>query len=476
MNETQNGTNQGGSDWWSRRPRRSREDRKVAGVAGGVGRYLGVDPVLLRVAFVVLTIFGGFGLFAYAAGWLLLAADGDEVCAAEALVGRGKSSVSTGFALVLGFVCLTSIASAFSWGLPFWPVVITAGVVLYVARKRGSGPFRPGSDWQQRMQFGGQQFGGQQFGGQQFGEQPQDGRTPHSSGVYGEAPASPFDAPSLWDQPATPSENPTPVSMTKTAQPGVSQVAAPPTPPAWDPLGAAPFAWDLPDIDVGPYGSTQYSPDHFGVTGASSTAVATRNRNYVITRLTLGFALLTGAVGALGVLGGWISWPWAVVSAAMLAVVALGLFVASLRGRAPSLIGPGIFLSVLTLALSVSGISGTAGFGNQLWVISQSSQLQPEYRINAGEGVLDLSGISLTAGESVTTSLKVSAGSGSVTLPAGVNLNVQCRTDAGDMDCLGEMRDGLRNAYTFTDLKPTYTGTINLTVQVNAGELKVSRG
>jgi phage shock protein C len=45
--------------------RRSRQDRMIAGVCGGLGRYLGVDPVLLRVAFVVLTIAGGSGILIY---------------------------------------------------------------------------------------------------------------------------------------------------------------------------------------------------------------------------------------------------------------------------------------------------------------------------------------------------------------------------------------------------------------------------
>jgi phage shock protein C len=52
--------------------RRSSEDRVIAGVCGGLARYLGVDPVLLRIAFVVLTIAGGSGVLLYALGWLLI--------------------------------------------------------------------------------------------------------------------------------------------------------------------------------------------------------------------------------------------------------------------------------------------------------------------------------------------------------------------------------------------------------------------
>ena len=54
------------------RLRRSATDRKVAGVAGGLARHLDVDPLILRVAFVVLAFFGGAGLILYGACWLLV--------------------------------------------------------------------------------------------------------------------------------------------------------------------------------------------------------------------------------------------------------------------------------------------------------------------------------------------------------------------------------------------------------------------
>jgi phage shock protein PspC (stress-responsive transcriptional regulator) len=52
------------------RPRpltRSSTDRKLGGVAGGLAAYFGVDPLLMRVGFVVATLFSGVGLIAYLA-------------------------------------------------------------------------------------------------------------------------------------------------------------------------------------------------------------------------------------------------------------------------------------------------------------------------------------------------------------------------------------------------------------------------
>jgi phage shock protein PspC (stress-responsive transcriptional regulator) len=55
---------------------RSRQNRMVAGVAGGIGRYLGVDPTVIRIILVVLLVVGGAGVPLYAAGWLLIPEEG----------------------------------------------------------------------------------------------------------------------------------------------------------------------------------------------------------------------------------------------------------------------------------------------------------------------------------------------------------------------------------------------------------------
>ena len=52
----------------------------LGGVAGGTATYLGVDPVVVRIALVVLTLFGGLGIILYVIGWLLIPEDGKEEC------------------------------------------------------------------------------------------------------------------------------------------------------------------------------------------------------------------------------------------------------------------------------------------------------------------------------------------------------------------------------------------------------------
>lgn len=56
--------------------RRSTDDRMLAGVAGGLARFLDVDATLVRIAFAVLTVVGGAGVPIYLACWLLIPEDG----------------------------------------------------------------------------------------------------------------------------------------------------------------------------------------------------------------------------------------------------------------------------------------------------------------------------------------------------------------------------------------------------------------
>ena len=56
--------------------RRRTSDRVLGGVAGGLGDYFNIDPLLVRIGFVGLMIFGGAGLVLYVVAWLLIPAEG----------------------------------------------------------------------------------------------------------------------------------------------------------------------------------------------------------------------------------------------------------------------------------------------------------------------------------------------------------------------------------------------------------------
>ncbi|MFC2101236.1 PspC domain-containing protein [Bacteroidota bacterium] len=50
---------------------RSRKERIIAGVAGGMGEYFHIDPIIIRILFVVFTLFAGGGLLAYIILWII---------------------------------------------------------------------------------------------------------------------------------------------------------------------------------------------------------------------------------------------------------------------------------------------------------------------------------------------------------------------------------------------------------------------
>src|SRR5438093_11302280 len=70
---------------------RSESDRRIAGVCGGLARYFGIDPVLVRVGFVV-AAFMGWGLILYVVLWIVLP-QGEPVGTSSVWLGRTSSAI-----------------------------------------------------------------------------------------------------------------------------------------------------------------------------------------------------------------------------------------------------------------------------------------------------------------------------------------------------------------------------------------------
>jgi phage shock protein PspC (stress-responsive transcriptional regulator) len=120
-----------------RRLRRSRTDRVATGLAGGLGRYFGVDPVIFRVLLVVLALFGGSGVVLYLLGWLAVPEDDAANAPADRAVDwlRGRS-IPFGLLVAAGLFVVWLVA--FSWWQPFGfvPVVIVVGAVFLLLSRR----------------------------------------------------------------------------------------------------------------------------------------------------------------------------------------------------------------------------------------------------------------------------------------------------------------------------------------------------
>lgn len=77
----------------ARQLRRSANDRMLAGVAGGIARYLDADVTLVRVIIAALALLNGVGLALYVAAWLVIPEDGeDQSLAAAWLAGHRNRS------------------------------------------------------------------------------------------------------------------------------------------------------------------------------------------------------------------------------------------------------------------------------------------------------------------------------------------------------------------------------------------------
>jgi phage shock protein PspC (stress-responsive transcriptional regulator) len=93
-----------------RRLFRSRNERVIAGVCGGLARYLNVDPVIVRVAAVALVFAGGAGLLLYAAAFLLVPNEGEG---GEPPEPPRRIFVIAG---VVALVCAIGALLPFHWG------------------------------------------------------------------------------------------------------------------------------------------------------------------------------------------------------------------------------------------------------------------------------------------------------------------------------------------------------------------------
>jgi phage shock protein PspC (stress-responsive transcriptional regulator) len=127
----------------ARRLERSRSDRKLAGVSGGLAQYFDLDPIVFRIGFILLTVLGGSGLLVYVAGWLILPEEGkDESIAAEVLRNRREKPwalIGLGLLALAGLILLGSN--------DFWPsgtglwigLAIVGAIILWRQRRADRG-------------------------------------------------------------------------------------------------------------------------------------------------------------------------------------------------------------------------------------------------------------------------------------------------------------------------------------------------
>jgi phage shock protein PspC (stress-responsive transcriptional regulator) len=118
--------------------RRSRDDRIAAGVAGGLGEYFGVDPVLFRVLIATSAFFAGAGVLAYLIAWAAIPEQGTLNAPIDRFIGGlRRRRVPVWLVAIAAGVFLWLVA--FSWWAPghFFPVIALVIVLVIVFGRRG---------------------------------------------------------------------------------------------------------------------------------------------------------------------------------------------------------------------------------------------------------------------------------------------------------------------------------------------------
>ncbi|MDT7647001.1 MAG: hypothetical protein QOC75_4001, partial [Pseudonocardiales bacterium] len=333
---------------WQTRPGRRQGDRKIAGVAAAIARRYDIDPVLVRIAFVV-AAFYGVGILLYLLAWVSLPPDPGDPPRGP-FVRRGGAVHP--LVLIAAIVAALAGAGSLLSGDPGVLVGLAVlGGLLYVLHQSRS----------ERGLTAGATTSGQV------------GEAVVAADPAGLVPGA--GSPGAVGSTST-AVHPAPVASSGSRAdlpPGAEQ----PKPPAWDPLGAAPFAWDLPEP------------------GAAPAQVPDRRRS-VLTAATIGLALLAGGVTGAIVLADSGFGGVRLIIGVMLAVLGLGLVLGAFRHTGRGLIAVAIPLVLVSYAATAVPVHRWQGAGELRAAPTTLAELAPSYRRTLGEVTLDLRGLNLT--------------------------------------------------------------------------------
>lgn len=349
-------------------------DRWMGGVASGIAHRFGIDPLIVRGIFIILTLFAGIGILLYGLAWALLPEPDGRIHAQEA--GAGRWSAGMTGALITTIIGLPSLGHGFwGWGwngVPgiLWTLFWVGGIIYLVyflvqrskprnGRQTPAGPYGA-------VPYGAVPYSAGPYGSSGYGTGA------YGAGAYGTG------------GPATPSGPVNPAG---------------PYPPA--------------GVPNRPERPTRQGP------GAAIVAVSA------------GAALLAGGTLKLLDAGNVIQLgdaANAVVWATGAAVLGLGILVAGLRGRTSGLLG---FLAVATLVIGgIFNIAPAADhfrLQNAQWNPVSIDDARKGFDITGANGTVDLTKLNLSAplSSDVVVPMDVTASNIKLLIPATVPVEVQ---------------------------------------------------
>jgi phage shock protein PspC (stress-responsive transcriptional regulator) len=386
----------------------------INGVAAGIAAYFHIDPLWVRIAFVVTSYFGGLGVIAYAAGMLLLPDATEEEAAAwplddsrtgpwvskEWYLGPGR------FIAVLIVGCaVISLAGLFGvggGGMLLAVILICAGYYFL-------------SD-NTRLQDLRSSFVG----------------SPGSPGSPG-APGAP--------------------GATTASPPGAGYAAAPGTRPT----------------ERSEYWTSEMAARH---RERVETRRAERREGRLLRRMTIGLAfLVVGVLIAIDRTDSYAIEPHVFFASALL-VMSLGIIVSAWRGRAGALVVLALLLTPMTIGSTAANDAIDDGTGQERWEPSSAAAMLTSYTHGAGDAVLDLSNVRLSTGEVRDVEVNLGMGRLRILIPEGTGYDIDANVTLGDIEYFGaEVDDEDRDESRHTSA--TGTGTLRIDAKVGMGQLDV---
>jgi phage shock protein PspC (stress-responsive transcriptional regulator) len=480
--------------------RRSTSDAKIAGVCGGIARHWNVDPVLVRVGWVLLALSGGVGLVLYVAGWLLIPADGKEKALIHDLLGEQADKLSReAWIAVVVVACLLG-GAALSSVVPFsvGPALILALIWYFgyyrtkVRRSPGPPPAPPSDTPPPAVQ-----------------------PPPPTQFYHHPGPPTPFtQASDAWRERIIQVQQDT--TAEQTADPAGAQHSAGPrftaspgretTPPTGDaprpgsapqpasvPLGSRgwpieagedrsePSGWARPPAAddaqaflAHPDPVGLYTPEPAGAGVRTKPADRRSARRLRLIGLVVLGLTLTGL--AIGDAAG-LPVPHTAYLAASLLVVGLVLVAATWLGRARGILPVGILLALVTMvATAAPHVPPPTDWQPQTMSYSSTADFPTGGdRVDIGAASVDLSHLTLTGDASYSAT--VDLGAIVVTVPPETNVVVDYTVDAGSVTVFGveqasgtELHDVVK-----PDAPDPALHTLTLKLTADVGQIEVKR-
>ncbi|WP_432946009.1 PspC domain-containing protein [Kribbella sp. CA-253562] len=432
--------------------RRSRSDRMVAGVCGGMARALNVDPVLVRVVMAVLVL-SGPGILFYAAGWILMPDEGSDKAPVEGLLGnRVPTNHPWLWPVVLGFCVFVAIVvmSSFDSGkLIPGPLVVLGLLWLFVFRRK---PKNGSSHWS-HTGMGMHGMNRPQDTGPAAPQQP--GSTAYGTAPYGQTTPQTSQYVGQQTPPNGPPPPPAGPSSSAPRRPQDRTVES--VQPVWtedDPLGLY-----VDEPPAAPAATRVSEPPVKGMRGVKSAVVA-------LTGLAIGIAWLAGAgtpaILAIGV-----------------ATLGAGMLIGGFVGRTMALLPLGILLAA-GVAVSTVFPNMPRDFKDVNVVATPDhpvTSTSNNYTFDAGAVKLDLTKTTFAPGAKIT----IDGGVGEVVLkvPADVDLTGTLSAQTGEVVGLAQREGGHDANVTLNDLGAdgkAGPSKLALDVQLKLGSITVERG